>query len=580
MACLFITMAVIGVNPDVGAWPLETFLDQRAWPFSSAYSEQCVPASTCASDNDGWRCALDGGVAGTCCGGICADLSSDPNNCEVCGATCPTGFSCQYGYCTNLSIEDCPDGSSPTYAGSLCVPSDCSQQSDGTSCALPDGGLLGLPGQCCSKSCTDLHFDALNCGACGRACGTNEACIAGVCGAFTTTCAENGDLCIQDGGAPGLCCAGRCVASYYFNQLNGSSFVDLWPEYWPYYADSESCGACGAGCAVGATCEFESGITPPGAGCSPGAGLSGSYSDCSLDSDCSSDRFCYEFCIPRSCDAGTPLCWLDGGIVPIGTCCNGLCVDPRSDSANCQQCGNFCASGTQCVNGQCVTDAGVGCEDPGYPCPAGTICGGYPYVPGACLPATCQSDQEGQSCSYGPGRVGTCCGGACVDVNADPNNCLFCGATCSSGYCQANYGCTELPPASNCNESCPSGTICANTSCVDSSCTLGPYCLASDGAVGSCCASGACAHLDSDDANCGACGLACPSGSTCTSGVCGGTQACTAGHVGSFCNLDAGISYLCCLGSGCTDTSTDTSNCGACGVACSATQSCDAGVCG
>jgi hypothetical protein len=107
----------------------------------------------------------------------------------------------------------------------------------------------------------------------------------------------------------------------------------------------------------------------------------------------------------------------------------------------------------------------------------------------------------------------------------------------------------------------------------------GEYCLAVDGTIGICCASGACAHPSNDAQNCGGCGISCPPGQTCQNGLCNGVAACAAGHAGSYCNLDAGFSYRCCPGVGCIDTSSDPKNCGACASACVQGQVCDAGAC-
>jgi hypothetical protein len=101
-----------------------------------------------------------------------------------------------------------------------------------------------------------------------------------------------------------------------------------------------------------------------------------------------------------------------------------------------------------------------------------------------------------------------------------------------------------------------------------------------DGSVGVCCQQGACAALASDPLNCGSCGIVCPPGATCQNGMCNGLAECAAGRAGSFCNLDAGPFYLCCAGLGCIDTSRDNQNCGACGLGCSSGQSCSAGICG
>lgn len=60
-----------------------------------------------------------------------------------------------------------------------------------------------------------------------------------------------------------------------------------------------------------------------------------------------------------------------------------------------------------------------------------------------------------------------------------------------------------------------------------------------------------CVSLESDVTNCGACGVVCPSGGECRTGVC--------------CDLDEIV-----CGDGCVDVETDPRNCGACGLDCGA----------
>jgi hypothetical protein len=203
------------------------------------------------------------------------------------------------------------------------------------------------------------------------------------------------------------------------------------------------------------------------------------------------------------------------------------------------------------------------------------------------IPATCELNQP--YCALGPAPVygGTCCNGQCVDTLIDPLNCNGCGIECPSGYCVFN-GCIPSPVPQGCAQSCGPGTICAKGSCVDSRCDElygdPSYCLASDGTAGVCCHSPsgyrvACADLSNDPLNCGTCGLVCPSGAPCVNGRCNGLAACGPGHAGSYCDLDAGVSFLCCPGLGCIDTSNDPLNCGACNLSCGTGQTCDTGSC-
>src|SRR5262249_37538004 len=132
-----------------------------------------------------------------------------------------------------------------------------------------------------------------------------------------------------------------------------------------------------------------------------------------------------------------------------------------------------------------------------------------------------------------------------------------------------------------CELSCQPEEVCGSDRCLSGSCQgTGAVCAAADGTQGICCADGACAHPLDDASNCGSCGVACPVGQTCLDGVCSGSRACGPGRAGGYCNLDAGSSWLCCGGTGCTDTGNDSRNCGTCGEACPAGTICLGGVCG
>ncbi|HEU0114300.1 MAG TPA: MXAN_6577-like cysteine-rich protein [Thermomicrobiales bacterium] len=140
--------------------------------------------------------------------------------------------------------------------------------------------------------------------------------------------------------------------------------------------------------------------------------------------------------------------------------------------------------------------------------------------------------------------------------------------------------------------SCPSGTTLCGDVCIDlqtdvNNCgACGHVCppaqpgFVSDCAAGNCffrrapappcdsgltrCAAG-CVNLASDPANCGACGTACAAGQTCFNGICANEHRC-----------DPGLTRC---GDSCVDLATDAANCGACGVACATDEICFAGVC-
>src|SRR5262249_34956239 len=131
------------------------------------------------------------------------------------------------------------------------------------------------------------------------------------------------------------------------------------------------------------------------------------------------------------------------------------------------------------------------------------------------------------------------CGGACVDMQTDPNNCGSCGTGCAS----------------------------PNLYCVSGQCR---YCQAGLTQCGS-----LCVNTDSDPGNCGSCGQQCPTGETGVNGHC------TCGNLG-----DCRAGEVCCGGASpiCANIGDDVNNCGACGNVCrtpaNATAVCNSGSCG
>jgi len=185
------------------------------------------------------------------------------------------------------------------------------------------------------------------------------------------------------------------------------------------------------------------------------------------------------------------------------SCCNGTCVNTRTDRNNCGACGRLCEFSTNpclevdCIAGQCKTvtkDDGTACQisgETGVCCAAGSSA--------TCVVGTicCSSAQ----CDPGD----TCCGGLCFNLQNDPEHC------------------------GSCDNDCPATKADA---CTNGECTCGdaPACLQST----TCCAK-ACVDTETDTANCGGCGKACnPEVSDrCSFGecLCGDDVACNPGEL-------------------------------------------------
>jgi hypothetical protein len=146
-------------------------------------------------------------------------------------------------------------------------------------------------------------------------------------------------------------------------------------------------------------------------------------------------------------------------------------------------------------------------------------------------------------------------------------------ATCDGGSCASacpgqlmacpGLGCIDVSAdKKNCG-GC--GVVCtapdaggAGAVCSNGQCALS--CPSGSGPTVQACAGEGCVDVSKSAANCGACGNACGAGQTCTNGVCCG-----------------GTSKLC--GGSCIDVTTDSANCGSCNHACSTGGHCAGGKC-
>src|SRR5271170_6324517 len=149
------------------------------------------------------------------------------------------------------------------------------------------------------------------------------------------------------------------------------------------------------------------------------------------------------------------------------------------------------------------------------------------------------------------------------DASADaivecPATQTMCGATCATlDTDRANCG--------KCGNACPAENVCSAGTCTSLCAAVQTLCTGDSGAF--------CASTQTDNANCGTCGTVCTSGQSCVAGVCAACSTCSpqCGAGESLCGPDGGAT--------CTATQTDNANCGTCGTACGAGTSCVAGVC-
>lgn len=271
----------------------------------------------------------------TPCGGVCVDVTSDPDNCVICGRRCPIGATCTTSGC------QCPAGQGDCGGGacvSLSLDPNCGVCGHacgalGSCGGAPPACTCAPPATSCgpaaSPECVDVNADdPVNCGACGVMCGHGSC-----------------------GGTPQLC---TCDTGWTRCDASNPRCVDL-------LADEENCGGCGVACAAGQVCSLGT--------CCP-AGWTNCYDVCrDLLGDEANCGACGLACAAgQTCSLGT--------CCPTGqTSCSGTCRDLLGDEANCGACNHACSASQTCLGGTCtcVAPAPLAC---GTTCCAGTACCG------------------------------------------------------------------------------------------------------------------------------------------------------------------------------------------------------------
>jgi hypothetical protein len=266
----------------------------------------------------------------TNCGGVCADLQTNPIFCGSCTKVCPRGATCQAGQC------QCPAG----------------QVSCGTN-----------PG-----TCVDTSTDEKNCGACGHDCGKGT-CVAGACDCAGFTDCGGSPQCVDTTSDPKNCngCGKLCPL---LNEACSSSTCSCQPPFATTcpsacvntQTDTSNCNGCGIVCLANEVCQGGCECLAPFTPC-PNAPPTVCTNLATDGENCGA---CENACTGgQVCSASTCKC-------PTGqTFCNG-CVNTNTDSNNCGGCGTVCGAGKSCTSGLCCATGTIACG--GSCCNGGTAC--------------------------------------------------------------------------------------------------------------------------------------------------------------------------------------------------------------
>jgi hypothetical protein len=358
---------------------------------------------------------------------------------------------------------------------------------------------------------------------------------------------RNNSECVGNAGGP-VCASGRCAAC--------SATDDRCPA--GQRCDTTTF-ACVPGCrnddaCAGATVDGGAGVTAPR--CDP---TTRACVACVVDDHCTLGQRCMgNQCVP-GCDAAR-------GCMAGQTCCDGGCVDIRTNTGNCGGCGMTCAVNNAtpaCLVGACS----VGSCAPGF---------------GDCdsAPANgCEIDTRVTLTHCGA------CNNACpARANATPTCAAgACGFLCDAGFddCDgdASNGCEADTRVSTAHcGAC--GTVCATRANAATTCVAGACGFACDAGFRDCdgdASNGCEVDIRTSTTHCGSCGMACAM-------LASGAPVCSAGACGVACELGFGNCDGV-LANGCeVDTRVTVTHCGMCGTVCparaGATSTCAAGACG
>lgn len=339
----------------------------------------------------------------------------------------------------------------------------------------------------------DFDFDEANCGACGKACGADEACARGAC--YPEDCpgdpCEEGSVCYSGVCVPERCVGVVCAAG---TECRQGACVCTGNEGCPggRVCKDGACVACVDGdddalCGLGKVCFGGACVTDPcwGVVCPEGiACFQGScQAECAAARDCSGGRVCRAgACVPCAGPSDDGRCGT-GKICVAGVCIRGDCRT-RGDCAGglvckdhlCGPCVDgaddaLCGAGEACVGGACAAPADAGMPpDAGAPagCDAGS---GWCEGAGGCIAA-------GRCCTSADctAAAPTCTGpgGQCVSFAWSAGAWGSCSNGCGDGTQSRAVTCKDSTGAVVAEALCPQPKPDTEQGCSGSNC--GPFC--------------------------------------------------------------------------------------------------------
>jgi hypothetical protein len=561
----------------------------------------CLNGNCLTSCTSNAQC-LTGFYCTSSSGGTCQPLKGQ-------GATCGAPSECASGFCVdNFCCDQVCSGGCQACSNALttkpsgtCAPISAGQPAK-SGCATTAASTCGTDGncngagncedwpastQCSAKSCTGTtQTNAANCtgaGACATA--TTTSCLPYVCGATAckTSCTADADCatgnwCMMSACVPKSSAGATCGGG---NECTSGNCVDS------VCCGSASCLSCQTcnGTTPG-TCTNIASSQPdnnPAGTCTGNKACDGSGTckltlgavTCTQDSDCLSTH-----CVDGACCGvgSCPTCQTCNGTTP-GTCTNIASGQPDNNPAG--ACVPTCSAGSSTPNacdgnGNCVAGTATSCSP--YLCNTGTgtcsssctptsqCVSSYQCVGGDCLTAISQSCTANKDC-------------ATNRCNGSPSTCQVCTAAsnCGGGSNACNTSVLGGVCVSVAGTACTSDVQCQSNHCAGT-------CTACSGTspcpTGSTCTSGVCV---------GPAGAGCSQNGHCSSGACGSLGFCL-GASATMCSANALCSSNLCSGGACAacTSSTQCATGGTCtsgvcknlaGVACYSNSQCSSGNC-